>query len=400
MQNNIGYYSVGNQTTLSKLEAIDYHGHYGLPIQWHFNDHVFKQIDWTKEPPGTLKFWYAERARQLREKYDYLLLYYSGGADSYNVLNSFIENNIFIDEIVQFHTLSGNHGDKTSLSNREVFFTSAPFTKQLIENNPIYKHTKHRLVDITEYETHVMLDKKNKWDFWYLSPNYSPHCYVFCSVIQSKIREWDNLLNQGNRMCMIEGVDKPNVRQDNSGSYWADFTDGVVGTLPPPGWALEYFYWSPDLPALPIKQAHHVKNYLKNQINQDVDNYHVFSGDIKRDEYGRCNPDIQSLSSVKKNGKTYHLTEHGLHRIIYPTWNSKSVVCPKSPSKIFSIRDSWFLDKNAPDFGQRYYLREMVHVREKIKKINPSLWWEFKFDPKIGPYNGGITTFKNSYKLD
>jgi len=48
----------------------------------------------------SLDFLYALRARQLREKYDYLVLYFSGGADSTNILKTFIDNNIFLDEIV------------------------------------------------------------------------------------------------------------------------------------------------------------------------------------------------------------------------------------------------------------------------------------------------------------
>jgi diphthamide synthase (EF-2-diphthine--ammonia ligase) len=33
----------------------------------------------------------------LRDKYDYLILYYSGGSDSWTVLNTFLENNIKLD---------------------------------------------------------------------------------------------------------------------------------------------------------------------------------------------------------------------------------------------------------------------------------------------------------------
>ena len=40
-------------------------------------------------------------AQQLREKYDYIVLAYSGGADSCNVLNSFLDNGIPIDDIIR-----------------------------------------------------------------------------------------------------------------------------------------------------------------------------------------------------------------------------------------------------------------------------------------------------------
>jgi hypothetical protein len=61
---------------------------------------VFENIDWTKEPVKNLKQLYKERAEQLRTDYDYLIVYFSGGSDSITVVNSFLDNNIPIDEIV------------------------------------------------------------------------------------------------------------------------------------------------------------------------------------------------------------------------------------------------------------------------------------------------------------
>ena len=63
-------------------------------------NHSFENIDWTKEPTKTLKQLYKERAEQLRSDYDYLIVYFSGGSDSITVVNSFLDNNIPIDEIV------------------------------------------------------------------------------------------------------------------------------------------------------------------------------------------------------------------------------------------------------------------------------------------------------------
>ena len=72
----------------------------GYTIEWIFNDNVYGNIDWTIPIETPLIDLYKKRACQLREEYDYLILYYSGGADSTNVLHAFIDNNIFIDEII------------------------------------------------------------------------------------------------------------------------------------------------------------------------------------------------------------------------------------------------------------------------------------------------------------
>ena len=64
-----------------------------------FHDELFSKINWTQEPIDTLENLYIARAKQLREQYDYLILQFSGGSDSSQVLQTFLRNNIFLDEI-------------------------------------------------------------------------------------------------------------------------------------------------------------------------------------------------------------------------------------------------------------------------------------------------------------
>lgn len=51
------------------------------------------------EPQETLLQLYYQRALYLRNSYDYLILFYSGGYDSHQILESFFLNNIFLDEV-------------------------------------------------------------------------------------------------------------------------------------------------------------------------------------------------------------------------------------------------------------------------------------------------------------
>ena len=94
MQNNYygGYYKVGQEKFVSKILAAIKATELKLPMTWHFHDDVFAKV----KPTGqiSLKELYKERALQLREKYDYLILNYSGGSDSWTILNTFLENNI------------------------------------------------------------------------------------------------------------------------------------------------------------------------------------------------------------------------------------------------------------------------------------------------------------------
>ena len=122
-QLHCGFYLFNNKVYVSRQDLLDdmlkglefRENRFGIPhnvnIQTQrsmdavfcFNETVFKLIDWTVEPSQSLKELYVERCQQLRDKYDYLILSYSGGADSHEILYTFLENNIFIDEIQVVH---------------------------------------------------------------------------------------------------------------------------------------------------------------------------------------------------------------------------------------------------------------------------------------------------------
>ena len=105
---HFGYYQVGNYRTFSKLEAIEIEQATGETVHWNFNDEVYSCYDWTKEPePNTsISEFYRRRAQQLRDKYEYLVLMYSGGPDSQVILDTCLGNNIHIDEIVNVNSYS------------------------------------------------------------------------------------------------------------------------------------------------------------------------------------------------------------------------------------------------------------------------------------------------------
>jgi hypothetical protein len=98
-KDKFGYYSVGDIKTYSKIEAIELGKKTKLWPRWDFNDSIFGLYDWTTPCALSLKELYRQRAQQIREKYDYVVIWYSGGADSFNVLDSFLSNGIKVDEI-------------------------------------------------------------------------------------------------------------------------------------------------------------------------------------------------------------------------------------------------------------------------------------------------------------
>ena len=101
LENNdkLGFYMLGGKKFYTKPEALVEATKTGIFPEWNFNRNVFDSYNWSVEPNIDIKELYRLRALQLREKYDYLILAYSGGADSHNILLSFMRQNIHIDEI-------------------------------------------------------------------------------------------------------------------------------------------------------------------------------------------------------------------------------------------------------------------------------------------------------------
>jgi len=101
------YWSVFNHETNTstdfqfKHDALTYKK--TLPhatVYFHWFDDAFARINVSVEPPETYGELCRRRAQELRDTYSHLRFWFSGGADSQSALNSFIDNNIHLDEIV------------------------------------------------------------------------------------------------------------------------------------------------------------------------------------------------------------------------------------------------------------------------------------------------------------
>jgi hypothetical protein len=92
-------YKVGDKTFFVKLQAIREHNKTNLPIYFCTPD-SYETVDFSKEPEQDLQDLLKEEAQRLRDSYKYIRMYFSGGSDSSQMLRTFMDNNIHIDEIV------------------------------------------------------------------------------------------------------------------------------------------------------------------------------------------------------------------------------------------------------------------------------------------------------------
>lgn len=338
-KDKFGFYQVGKFKTYSKVEAIELSNATAIPVHWNFNDEEFGLYDWTVEPAESLKELYQRRARQIRKRYDYVVLWWSGGADSYTMLRAFIDQGLFVDELATFHNFGGD-GSWDSYLNSEVKRVAIPMAEKILESSP---NTKFRLVDHIDYQPSLFTIDDNKFDFLYkanavFSPNQLARRYI-----REKNQDYLDLFAQGKRVCFVWGMDKPRVNLEKDKRYAIRFVDIVDNSVSPVTQSLnrdwehdEFFFWSPDAKDLLCKQGHVIMRYLKNIPPEDFNSRWLTRKG-------------NSLGNAAVNGKNWYLTNDGCHRLVYEDWHPDTYSSGKHDFLLmWSPRDEWFLkDKQA-----------------------------------------------------
>lgn len=254
-----GYYQVGNNVFNYKITALQEATRTRSEVKWVFNDDAFSKIDWTTSNYLPLSEMYRLRALQLREQYDYLMLGWSGGADSTTILDTFLDNNIRLDEVVVLWAVSMSNGKytpnkslhATNLSS-EWDFVVKPKIEQLRVKYPNLKITvrdttlNHNDVEYKD-DSMLIIDKHNYFTL-------------------ARVRDLDRLLrersNQYHNIGYMTGVSPPDLFIVGEKVYTcfpdSHTTPTAKSDYTLEGWTrnIEFFYWSPDMPELIREQCH------------------------------------------------------------------------------------------------------------------------------------------------
>jgi hypothetical protein len=210
-------------------------------ISFHAYPDFLYQKDFTSEPHTSYKELLRQRALQLRDKYKFLKLYFSGGQDSITMLNAFVENNIFVDQIN-----INLFGSENSKSNIEANEYAIPFVK---------KHFEHTKTKISLIKSDLSYYDKYLGEKWLQTrSNFS-------------IRHFNVPNIRGKNYCNIFGYLDPTVYYEN-GKYYHQLFDGEIEELINSR-NIECFFSSPDFFELHIKQLHIVKNFIKFNDNRE-----------------------------------------------------------------------------------------------------------------------------------
>jgi hypothetical protein len=267
-----GFWQVGEESFFKKFDALVYATKIKQPVKFIFFDHVWDSFDRSLLGKFSSKELYKQRALQLREEYDYLIVYFSGGADSYNVIRSFIDNGIPLDEVcVKWSMAAIDAGvytpnDKDTRPRNilsEWDYAIKPVLDWLVQEHPEIKIT---VVDWTE-NLHPNIYKAELFQ----KVNSFTDVEIPFMVAYSPSEE--KYINLGKKVASIYGIEKPKIGYDN-GKWYMGFLDGGTGMGVPSDinpFGTEYFYWSPKFPILAFQQAYEVINYL--EATQDYQKY-------------------------------------------------------------------------------------------------------------------------------
>lgn len=337
-----GYYIVHygsiKYRTCSKIEALQISRRNNGSVTWHYNDEVYGSYDWSQEIPEDLEDLYRQRAEQLRAKFDHVVIMYSGGFDSHNVLQSFLKNNVKVDAIVSFYNSMDN--STTGDINQEWQMQTWPRLKPILEAHPEIEFIR---LDMSQNSLNML--ELHKDDYYYLddgglAPNFMGISYLN-KLLPAKFHSGS--------LAMIYGVDKPRLRYQNNRFIFNFYDQGYRIKPVVNGSGIEYFYWSADMPRLAIKQAQVakkfwssdpllIKSHPKNKTNKDL-------GIVLDQEY------------------------IPLQRIIYPHCEVGIFLTWRPTSPLFGRRDEWIYNSNT------HYRDQLLDMFESFKQNVDRSWF-------------------------
>jgi len=258
---NKGHWQVNGEQFDVKVNAILAAQKKDTEVTFHYNDRWWNQHNWAVEPKKSLEELYVERAKQLREKYKTLIVRFSGGSDSTNIMKTFIDNNIKIDVVVvnTYCGLSGTPWDEHA-GNQERKLITWPAIQKFLKEGAEFEV----IETDTSFQALIMKDDPD-WIFKINAPRFRMvEVTAPRMVLDEKLSKYNN-----SDTAIVVGMDKPHVQLLHD-KIWVSVIPDCL-PLADPGHShmiQEPFYWTADLPELPIKQNHAVKNWAKNNLDK------------------------------------------------------------------------------------------------------------------------------------
>lgn len=238
----------------NKIKAMKATGHDHSRLNLYWCDNVWDTVDWTKEPKESWNALIQNEAKRIRDNYDHVAIWYSGGFDSQTVLHAFLSQGLRIDELIIYRRAWVDHT-----------------TKEWQYALSLARHVKDHYFP----QLKITAIEKTADDIiaWYLSQGaYWIENNGDMSIIGKVIRRWEHehyrIFNNKTQMrsIYIEGRDKP--RLDIRDGIWYMTCDDRLARFAMDNHELDFnFFWNVITPQIHVKQTHMMINWLEENFD-------------------------------------------------------------------------------------------------------------------------------------
>lgn len=201
----------------------------------------YQDYDFSKEPDQDLQTLLTNYALKIRQQYPYIRFWFSGGCDSEAALRVFLDNNIYIDEIIVVGTGIPEY-------DYEVNDVAIPYIKRIAPTIPKTKIT-IRKPNSSDYN---IFFRRN---YWFENLNTSVHGVHFQPTHFMR----DYSIVNDDTMANIFGISKPIIIK-HSGEWWIQFYDNSIEPYAK-NWGKKINFFADD-PAIHAKQCHMLRRNI------------------------------------------------------------------------------------------------------------------------------------------
>ena len=342
-----GYYQVGSQFYTNKSEALASASVLDVYPRWRFFNDTWKEQSWTGPSTDNIYNLYRARARQLREKYDYICLAFSGGSDSTTMLEAFIDSGLHIDELLVKWPIRATEKYQPTADRSSLNFLSEWHLTML----PLLEHYQKILapktkITVMDWSDQIIEKEASEESIWMSQDHFNPATYIKHSLVP---KDTLKSMESGKATCMLYGIDRPSIAQ-NEGQIYCFFQDRSAHTSTSLKYNnfVEFFYWSPDFPDIVPCQAKLIFQHLEKNPEQ-----------VKL---------LDKLVGPGPSKANRLLWDDIVRRIVYPEYMKHNwFQAYKSHTRVFSESDQWMLTDSAMS---RYVQSWQSNIKNRFNNVN------------------------------
>lgn len=246
----MNFYQVGSKKFINKFLAFAESKRSGEPLTFNLFEETFDRADWSREPEAPWEELLNIRARQIAALNRPIVLGFSGGTDSLTMYNVFVRNNIKISAL--FIKIK-KHSKKEAILYKDVI----PFVER--------ERQIHKFDVMYVDESVELLNTIYSTPEWLLSDQPARVQFSVATGCQGieDLPGYPSLLDSN--FIYILGFEKPRIKVVNGQFYSYQQDNTFIGGGDPRN---DYFYISPDLPELHIKQSYMLARFIINEASR------------------------------------------------------------------------------------------------------------------------------------